>query len=82
MTIAHSDAWTTPENMIKLVEAMDPTVTTSSEREGILKKLFGKQAELVLDGELKFEENGRAIARKLGFGPGDLGLVINGRVRE
>ena len=69
-----------PSEANKLVNAMDPTATTPSDREGVLKQVFGKSAELVLSGELKFEENGRKIAKTLGFQPGDLGLVINGRV--
>lgn len=81
MTVAHSDAWLTPDNMMKLLEATQPTHSTSDELKGMLKSLFGKGAELVLDGELKFEEDGKRIARKLGFAPGDLGVVMNGRVR-
>ncbi|KAG8877951.1 hypothetical protein FRB98_006435 [Tulasnella sp. 332] len=80
MTVAHSEAWLTPDNMMKLLEATQPSLATTEQLKDMLKGLFGKGAELVLDGELKFEENGKRIARKLGFAPGDLGIVMNGRV--
>lgn len=80
MTVAHSDALLTPENMMKLLYAMDSPDTTDEESKGLLTELFGKRAELVLNGELKFEETGKQIARKIGFRPGELGIVMNGRV--
>ncbi|KAG9010570.1 hypothetical protein FRB93_003838 [Tulasnella sp. JGI-2019a] len=80
MTVAHSDAWLTPDNMMKLLEATQPTHSTAEELKGMLTGLFGKGAELVLNGELDFEEAGKRIAHKLGFAPGDLGIVMNGRV--
>lgn len=62
---------------------VDTMVAEESAAEELLKKLWGGESRAVtVEKVLELEAAGKAAVAKLGFAPGEVGVVVNGRVRS
>ena len=48
--------------------------------EALLKKIWGDSKAITLDQIRHLESKGKHVIQKIGFAPGDVGLIVNGRV--
>lgn len=85
MDLLLSDVKAKPTDVMDALEAIAKDLSAeepkmSADTQTLFKKLLGREHVMTADGTAALEKGGRMVAEKIGFKPGDTGIVINGRV--
>lgn len=76
MDVLFSEASATPADVLGLLGKMFDEKT---DQKALLQKIWG---DITIDSMKKLEARGRLIMNKIGFQEGDIGIIVNGRVRN